>query len=287
MRRLPEWLRRSLPVGSTYETHETLREFRVHTVCESALCPNRAECFSAWTATFMILGDVCTRRCGFCAISVGRPNRVEEDEPLRVAQAAQKLGLHHVVVTSVARDDLHDEGASVFYETILAIRDLIPEATVEILTPDFHARRELIEFICDAQPNVFNHNLETVERLSPHVRPQARYHRSLDVLRQIKDYDAEIATKSGLMLGLGETLEEVKTALLDLRSVGVDIITIGQYLKSKEGKFEVEAFIHPDVFTDLEEEGKRMGFSEVYCGPYVRSSYHAGEAYAKYQALGT
>lgn len=285
MRQLPEWLRRRLPIGSIYETHERLREFRLSTVCESALCPNRTECFSARTATFMILGDVCTRRCGFCAISAGRPRTVEKDEPRRVAQAAKRLGLRHVVVTSVARDDLKDEGANAFYETVLAIREIIPEATIEVLTPDFHARRELVQHVCDAHPNVFNHNLETVERLSPRVRPQARYDRSLDVLRQIKICDARIVTKSGLMLGLGETLEEVKTALRDLRSVGVEIVTIGQYLKPKEGKLEVEAFIHPEVFMELEEVGKGMGFSEVYGGPYVRSSYQAGESYARYQAL--
>ena len=281
MRRFPKWLRREVPIGSAYPTHEILGEFRLNTVCESALCPNRSECFSRRTATFMILGDICTRRCGFCAISAGRPEPLEEDEPLRVAQAAVKLGLSHVVVTSVARDDLKDEGADAFHRTICAIREHLPEVTIEVLTPDFHARRELIEHVCDAHPTVFNHNIETVERLNPSVRPQARYERSLKVLELIKSYDSSITTKSGLMLGLGETLEEVRSTLCDLRSVGCEIITIGQYLKPREGKLEVEEYVSPEVFSLLEEEGRQLGFREVYSGPYVRSSYHAGEAYER------
>jgi len=285
MKHFPEWLRRQIPTGSVTATNETLARFRLNTVCESALCPNRMECFSKHTATFMILGDICTRRCGFCAISVGRPSTVEEDEPVRVAEAARQLGLTHVVVTSVARDDLADEGAHAFHETILAIRALTPEATVEVLTPDFHARPELIQHVCDARPNVFNHNLETVERLSPRVRPQARYDRSLEVLREIKWYAPRIMTKSGLMLGLGETREEVLEALRDLRSVGVQIVTIGQYLKPSPGKLDVEEFIHPSTFESLEVAGKGMGFSKVYSGPYVRSSYHAGETYQRSQIV--
>ena len=281
MKRFPEWLRRSIPPGSAFATHEVLGEFRLNTVCESALCPNRIECFSRRTATFMILGDICTRRCGFCAIPVGKPHPIEEHEPLRVAQAALKLGLRHVVVTSVARDDLKDEGAGAFHQTICAIRHLLPEATVEVLTPDFHARHSLIEHVCDAHPAVFNHNLETVERLTPRVRPQARYARSLNVLELVKSYDPSITTKSGLMLGLGESLDEVMETLSDLRSVGCDIVTIGQYLKPREGKLDIEEFIRPEIFSFLETEGKRLGFRDVYAGPYVRSSYHAGEAYER------
>ena len=280
-RKFPQWLRRPFPAGSVYQTQGVVDGFRLHTVCESALCPNRPECFSERTAAFMILGDICTRRCGFCAISVGRPAEVDPDEPRRVAKAVKQLGLGHVVVTSVARDDLRDEGAGAFYETILAIRELNPEAAVEALVPDFHARRELIEYVCDARPQVFNHNLETVRRLTPMVRRQARYDRSLEVLQIVKQYDDAMTTKSGLMLGLGETVDEVKSTLYDLRAVGVNIVTIGQYLKPKDGKLEVVEFVHPGVFEELGEEGKKIGFSEVYSGPYVRSSYHAGEAYRR------
>ena len=281
MRRFPEWLRREIPSGSTYATREVLDEFQLNTVCESALCPNRVECFSRSTATFMILGNICTRRCGFCAIPVGRPQLVEEDEPVRVARAAVKLGLHHIVITSVARDDLRDEGANAFHQTICAIRNFLPEATIEVLTPDFHGRHTLIEHVCDAHPTVYNHNIETVERLNLRVRPQARYTRSLQVLEHVKSYDPTILVKSGLMLGLGESLDEVRCTLHDLRSAGCDIVTIGQYLKPKEGKLEMEEFVAPEIFTALEEEARTMGFREAYSGPYVRSSYHAGEVYTE------
>jgi lipoyl synthase len=281
MNRLPEWLRRSIPTGSSLQTHSVLNELRLNTVCESALCPNRPECYSQSTATFMILGDVCTRRCGFCVITTGHALNVERDEPLRVAEAAKRLGLTHVVVTSVARDDLDDEGAGHFYETICAIKREIPNATVEVLTPDFHGRRELIREICGAKPDVFNHNIETVSRLQKKVRPQARYERSLSVLNLVKECDGGIKTKSGLMLGLGETIDEVKSALFDLHQAGVDIVTLGQYLKPEVSALAVEQFVHPEIFAELEEVGRKIGFSEVYSGPYVRSSYHAGETYAK------
>ena len=283
MRRFPEWLRRKLPTGSTHWTNQTLAEFRLNTVCESALCPNRSECFARRTATFMILGDICTRRCGFCAIPVGRPQVVEEDEPERVAEAARKLDLSHVVVTSVARDDLHDEGADAFHRTILAIRKFLPQATIEVLTPDFHAEVELITHVCNAKPTVYNHNIETIKRLTSSVRPQARYERSLEVLRIVKNHDPSMITKSGLMLGLGETVDEVLDALKDLREAGCEIVTIGQYLKPGEGKLEVKEFVSPTAFSFLAEEGKKLGFREVYSGPYVRSSYHAGEVYVRAQ----
>jgi lipoyl synthase len=281
MNRLPEWLRRPLPEGSALHTHETLEAFQLNTVCESARCPNRMECYSRRTATFMILGDTCTRSCGFCAVPVGRPNVLDGHEPLRVAQAALKLQLEHVVVTSVARDELPDEGAHHFFETILEIQRFVPDATTEVLTPDFHARTELIEHVCEAKPTVFNHNLETVERLSRKVRPQASYQRSLETLEKAKRSGSEVVTKSGLMLGLGEKLEEVIEALSALREVGVDMVTMGQYLKPKAGKLEVQEFVHPEQFAHLEDEAKHLGFKEVYSGPYVRSSYHAGEAYSR------
>lgn len=285
--RLPDWLRREIPTGTTFATHETISEFKLNTVCESALCPNRVECFSRKTATFMILGDICTRRCGFCAIPVGKPQEVEADEPVRVARAAKKLGLRHVVITSVARDDLKDEGAEAFYQTITEVCRALPKSTVEVLTPDFHAKPHLIERICDAHPNVFNHNIETIERLSPLVRPQARYRRSLKVLEMIKAYDSKITTKSGMMLGLGETLDEVREAFRDLKSVGCEILTIGQYLKPLEEKLDIYEFIRPEIFVQLEEEGLQMGFREVYSGPYIRSSYHAGESYERSLISGT
>lgn len=287
MKRFPDWLRREIPVATTFATHETIAEFKLNTVCESALCPNRVECYSRKTATFMILGDVCTRRCGFCAIPAGKPLDVEADEPVRVAQAARRLGLKHVVITSVARDDLKDEGAEAFHQTICAVRDVLPASTIEVLTPDFHAKSDLIKRVCGAHPNVFNHNLETVERLTNEVRPQAKYHRSLDVLAFVKSYDADMVTKSGIMLGLGETLGEVRTTLMDLKSAGCDIVTIGQYLKPAVGAYghkpllEIQEFIRPEIFSLLEEEGRELGFKEVYAGPYIRSSYHAGEAYER------
>ena len=279
--RFPEWLRREIPTGTTFATHETISEFQLNTVCESALCPNRIECYSRKTATFMILGDICTRRCGFCAIPVGKPRDVEDDEPVRVAHAAKKLGLKHVVITSVARDDLKDEGADAFYHTICEVRKALPDSTIEVLTPDFHAKSDLIERVCDAQPTVFNHNIETVERLTPLVRPQARYHRSLKVLELVKSYHPEIMTKSGLMLGLGETRDEVRQAFCDLKSAGCEIVTLGQYLKPLEGKLEIHEFVRPEIFDQLKDEGLEFGFREVYSGPYIRSSYHAGEAYER------
>ncbi len=281
MTRFPEWLRRPIPTGSVALTQEILSELKLNTVCESALCPNRMECYSRQTATFMILGDVCTRRCGFCAIQAGKPLLVEEDEPERVAEAAKQLGLKHVVVTSVTRDDLKDEGANHFARTIEAIRCEVENVTIEILTPDFHARRELIEIVCKARPDVFNHNVETVERLSRLVRPQARYRRSLEVLELVKTFSSSIVTKSGLMLGLGESVDEVIQTLVDLKSVQVDIVTIGQYLRPDETSLAVKEFVHPEVFAHFESEGKKLGFREVYAGPYVRSSYHAAESYSK------
>lgn len=285
MKRLPEWLRRTLPKDSAFKTREILAHYRLNTVCESAQCPNRSECYANDTATFMILGNHCTRRCGFCAVSTGRTDQVEADEPVRVARAARELGLHYIVVTSVARDDLNDEGAGHFAQTIRALRHEIYDAQVEVLTPDFHGRRELIAEIVDAGPQVYNHNLETVKRLQRLVRPQASYERSLSVLRIVKESDPGILTKSGLMLGLGETLEELRGAAADLRKAGCDILTLGQYLAPGKDYLEVKEFVSPDVFTSLAAELKRLGFKDVFAGPYVRSSYHAGETFENAWAL--
>lgn len=277
--RLPSWLRRSLP-QSTEATNQILSRYKLNTVCESALCPNRTECYSRNTATFMILGDVCTRSCGFCAIKVGKPLVVEQDEPQRVAEAAAELGLEYVVITSVARDEMPDEGAGHFAETILAVKERIPGVQIEVLTPDFHARPELLAKIVAARPTVFNHNLETVERLQKEVRPQAAYERSLEVLRTVKSLDPEMTVKSGIMLGLGETREEVIAAAKDLRAAGCDILTLGQYLSpSASHHLAVKAYFSPEDFKSLADEIKPLGFREVFAGPYVRSSYHAGETF--------
>jgi lipoic acid synthetase len=279
-KRLPDWLRRKLPDASAVRTHETLAMNKLNTVCESALCPNRSECYARKTATFMILGDVCTRSCGFCAIKTGRGLTVENDEPRRVAAAARDLGLKYVVVTSVARDDLADEGAEHFAQTIREIRLEIPNAQIEVLTPDFHARRDLIEIVVKARPEVFNHNLETVKRLQKQVRPQASYGRSLEVLRLVKAVDPTVSTKSGIMLGLGEAEDEVLEAARDLRDAGCDILTLGQYLAPSQDHLAMVEYIRPEFFDQLARKTKAMGFREVFAGPYVRSSYHAGEVFS-------
>lgn len=232
----------------------------------------------------MILGNTCTRSCGFCAIEAGRGEEVEADEPDRVARAAEGLGLRYVVVTSVARDDLEDEGAGHFYRVVSALRERIPDVEVEVLTPDFHGRYELIARVCEAGPAVYNHNLETVERLQRRVRPQARYERSLEVLRTVKQFDPEICTKSGLMLGLGEKEEEIFQAASDLREAGCEILTVGQYLSPSEARLPVAEFIPPEVFNRLADTMRQMGFRQVYAGPYVRSSYHAAEAFHQSEA---
>ena len=279
MGRLPSWFRRQIPVGSFHQTSDVINQYRLNTVCESALCPNRSGCWSEKTATFMILGNRCTRRCGFCAIETGLPDAVENDEPQRVAKAAQELGLEYVVLTSVARDDLKDEGAGHFYRCVQALKEKIEDVSVEVLVPDFHARTELITQICDAGPAVYNHNLETVERLQPFVRPQAKYERSLKVMSEVKRMAPEIRTKSGMMLGLGETEEEVLQAARDLREAGCEILTLGQYLSPGAQHLPVLEYIPVEVFKRLADIIRQMGFREVYAGPYVRSSYHARETF--------
>lgn len=277
--RLPEWLRRSLPESSAEKTHAILGRNRLTTVCEEAKCPNRSECYSHGTATFMILGDTCTRRCGFCSVKTGKPGILEADEPERVAHAVKEMNLSYVVITSVARDDLKDEGSFHFAETIKKVKELNPGIQLEVLTPDFHAKKELIERIVSAGPDVYNHNLETVARLQRQVRPQAAYERSLECLKVVKQINSQILTKSGLMLGLGEKDEEVLQAAKDLREAGCDILTLGQYLKPAKEQLEVVEFIHPEVFAQWERDLKQLGFRNVFSGPYVRSSYHAGETF--------
>lgn len=283
--RLPEWLTIRLPRPDTIkEVEGMMRAKNLHTVCESARCPNLPECWSKKTATFMILGDTCTRSCGFCAIKVGRGLTVDQEEPTNVANVAKDLGLKHIVVTSVARDDLADEGSMQFAETIRSIHASNPLTIVEVLTPDFKAKKWCIKNVTDAHPEIYNHNIETVERLQTVVRPQAKYARSLDVLRTVKELDASIYTKSGIMLGLGETKDEVIRTLQDLRKAGVDAVTIGQYLRPTMRHLPVNGFIHPDEFKEYETIGEEMGFAFVASGPFIRSSYNAIEFSKKVMA---
>lgn len=275
-RTLPAWLTKRVSSPETVrQVEEMVRGASLHTVCESARCPNLGECWSHRTATFMILGDICTRACGFCAIKTGRGPAADTDEPKRVAETARTMGLKHVVVTSVTRDDLPDEGAAQFSATILALRHAIPGGIVEVLTPDFKGKRFCIRTVVEARPDIYNHNLETVERLSPSVRPQARYGRSLEVLQAVKQLDPTMHTKSGLMVGLGETQDEIHQALRDLRQVGVDAVTIGQYLRPTTRHLPVIEYVRPEVFDAYAAVGAELGFRFVASAPFVRSSYNA------------
>lgn len=283
--RLPEWLTIRLPRPETIQQVQgMMRAKNLHTVCESARCPNLPECWSKRTATFMILGNTCTRSCGFCAINVGKGEELDPFEPGNVARVAKDLGLKHVVVTSVARDDLKDEGAEQFARTIRALHQQLPLAIVEVLTPDFKAKDALIRTVVEAKPEIYNHNVETVARLQKVVRPQAKYRRSLDVLEKAKSFDPKIYTKSGIMLGLGETHEEVVETLKDLRTAGVDAVTIGQYLRPTMRHLPVHTFVHPNVFKDYEKIGEDLGFAFVASGPFIRSSYNAIEFSKKVMA---
>lgn len=277
--RLPEWLRFNLPTSDSFaQTRNLLGELKLHTVCESAKCPNHWECWQKNTATFMIAGDRCTRACGFCAVSTAKPLALEADEPMRVAEATRRMRLRHIVITAVARDDLKDGGAEHFRQTIEAVRKLNPETVIEVLVPDFNDSDSSVENVLSANPNIFNHNLETVRRLTPSVRHRATYDRSLAVLRKVKQKRGKtIYTKSGMMLGLGERVEEVVVAMEDLRHAGCDILTLGQYLQPTLKHLPVIEFVSPEQFAAFGNVAREMGFVHVASGPMVRSSYHADE----------
>lgn len=277
--RLPEWLRIKLPMSDSFaHTRALLDELKLHTVCESAKCPNHWECWEKGTATFMIAGDRCTRACGFCAVSTAKPLALEADEPMRVAEATRRMRLRHIVITAVARDDLKDGGAEHFRQTIEAVRKLNPGIVIEVLVPDFNESDSSVENVLSANPQIFNHNLETVRRLTPSVRHRATYDRSLAVLRKVKQKrGSSIYTKSGMMLGLGEREEEVMVALEDLRRAGCDMLTLGQYLQPTLKHLPVTEFVSPEQFAAYGNTARGMGFVHVASGPMVRSSYHADE----------
>lgn len=270
----PHWLRVKLPTGKEYlHVRKTVDQHKLHTICESGNCPNMGECWGAGTATFMILGNICTRSCGFCAVATGRPLAADLQEPVRVAESIRLMKVKHAVITSVDRDDLKDGGSNIWQETIRAIRKVSPETTLETLIPDFQGKWENLQRIIDVRPEIVSHNLETVKRLTKQVRVQAKYDRSLEVLKRLKD--AGLKTKSGIMLGLGETEQEIHEAMDDLRDVGCDILTLGQYLQPTKKHLPVVEFIHPDVFAKYKNAGLAKGFKYVESGPLVRSSYHA------------
>ncbi len=274
--RKPEWLRIKLSQNDEYWRIKSLmRGQTLHTVCEEAFCPNLGECWSRGTATFLLMGDICTRSCKFCNIQSGKPLPLDEDEPRRVAESVAQMALRHVVLTSVDRDDQPDGGAHIFANTIREIRARVPGCTIEVLIPDFKGEREALKLVMDEHPEILNHNTETVPRLSRWVRPQAKHERSLEVLRMAKVLDPGALTKSGLMVGLGEEWDEVLAVLDDLRAVDVDIVTIGQYLQPSKQHLPIARYYHPDEFTRLAEEGYARGFKWVESGPLVRSSYHA------------
>lgn len=272
--RLPSWFKVNTKTGPDYlDIKRTMERLGLHTICEEARCPNRWECWNARTATFLILGHICTRRCHYCSVETGRPHAVDQDEPSRVAEAVKALDLRHAVITSVNRDELGDGGASVFAETIRRTRRLNPSCTIEVLIPDFEGNAEALVVVCEEKPEILNHNIETVRRLFPSIRPQGKYQRSLDLLARAKQHGMN--TKSGLILGMGETLDEAREVMRDLRAVDCDIITIGQYLQPTRDHLPVARFYDPSEFALLKEEGLAMGFSHVEAGPLVRSSYHA------------
>lgn len=274
----PEWIKIKLTAGEEYQEIKTMmRSKTLHTVCEEARCPNIYECWANRTATFMILGDICTRACRFCAVNTGLPTELDLQEPERVAEAAEQMNLQHCVVTSVARDDLTDGGASIFAETIKAIRRKLPLCSVEVLIPDFLGNKEALQIVMDAKPDILNHNIETVERLSDQVRAKAKYERSLELLKRSKEMNPDIPTKSSIMLGLGEEWDEILQTMDDLRAVDCNIMTIGQYLQPSDKHLYVQRYVTPEEFAELKKEGLARGFSHVESGPMVRSSYHAHE----------
>ena len=283
--RKPEWIRVKAPQSPEYfVTRDIIKEHKVHTVCEEAACPNVGECWAQRHATMMIMGDTCTRACGFCNVKTGLPDALDPFEPARVAEAAAKLALRHIVITSVDRDDLDDGGAEHFARTIRALRRKVPDTTIEILTPDFRRKPGAVDVLAAAPPDVFNHNLETVPSLYPEVRPGARYYESLRLLEQIKARVPTIFTKSGLMLGLGEQRTEVLQVMDDMRSAGIDFITLGQYLQPTPKHVPVREFVTPETFESYAAAARAKGFLLAASGPLVRSSYHADEDFAKLQA---
>ncbi len=276
--RKPDWIKVRLPNNPVFfSTKALITDLRLNTVCESAQCPNRWECWSSGTATFMIAGDRCTRACGFCAVTTAKPFALEDDEPERVGEAVKRMKLKHVVITAVARDDLKDGGAAHFARTIEAVRAAVPEVVIEVLVPDFHAKEDCLALIAAARPHIFNHNLETVERLTPLVRSRAKYRISLAVLKRMKEIAPDFVTKSGLMLGLGETEPELFQAMDDLRESGVQLLTLGQYLRPSAQHLPVVEYVHPDSFKLYERIAYDKGFEFVASGPLVRSSYHAAD----------
>ena len=280
-RRLPEWFRVPAPGSEGYRTLKNLmRGLNLHTVCESARCPNIGECWNSGTATFMILGDVCTRSCGFCAVKTGRPEGLDTEEPERVAKAVQTMGLRHAVVTSVNRDELPDGGAHIFAETIYAIRRLCRHTKVEVLIPDFQGNWQALRAVIEAAPDILNHNVETVPRLYKTMRPQAKYDRSLALLKRAKAMERGMPTKSGIMVGAGETSDEVRQTVRDIADCKTDILTVGQYLQPSAQHVPVGRFYHPDEFLDLKQFALTLGFQHVESGPLVRSSYHAADQVA-------
>jgi len=273
-RRLPPWFKVTMRQGPDYQDiRRTMDTLGLHTICEEARCPNVWECWNNRTATFLILGDICTRRCHYCAVTTGRPLELDREEPIRVAQAVQALGLRHAVITSVNRDELEDGGAAIFAETIRQIRRLVPTCAVEVLIPDFEGNEAALATVVHEKPDILNHNIETVRRLFPSIRPQGKYDRSITLLERAKKMRAR--TKSGLIVGMGETVDEVREVMRNLRAVGCDIMTIGQYLQPAKQHLPVARFYHPDEFAAFKEEGLALGFSYVESGPLARSSYHA------------
>ena len=270
----PSWLKIELPTGENYtNVKRIVKEHKLHTICEDGRCPNMGECWGAGTATFMILGNICTRSCSFCAVATGRPTEYDRDEPFRVAEAVRLMGVKHCVITSVNRDELKDKGAGVWADTIREVKKQNPETTIETLIPDFKAQWDLLYMVLEAGPDIVSHNMETVERLYRLVRPQAKYHRSLEQIQRTKEFGSR--TKSGAMLGLGETQAEVEQLMTDLHNHGCDVLTLGQYLQPTKLHLDVKEFVHPTQFKFYEEKGLAMGFRFVESGPMVRSSYHA------------
>lgn len=274
----PDWLKVRAPVGPNYNDLKSLvSNLRLHTVCESARCPNIGDCWERRSATFMILGDICTRACGFCAIKTGRPEKLDREEPERVAEAVAYLNLRFAVITSVNRDELDDGGAEIFAETIRAIRRRSPQTGIEVLIPDFEGNWDALQAVVDARPDILNHNMESIERLYKKVRPQAKYWRSLELLRRAREMAPDMVTKSGMMLGVGEELDEIRTAMRHLRDVDCDVLTLGQYLRPSAKHIPLVRYVSPAEFHQLKEDGLAMGFKHVESGPLVRSSYHADE----------